>query len=144
MKSCALIRILRDPKNALCRQYQELFGMENAELEFTEGALKAIADKYGARIKVAEIPPGPPVISTLVAEVYGPDDASRAGIAARVALYSGSISCRNVFSGRSKQTATASGFRWATSFRSIVAKPYVAFVGRPSGAVRGRIAWNAR
>lgn len=40
-----LIRILRDPKNALCRQYQELFGMENAELEFTEGALKAIADK---------------------------------------------------------------------------------------------------
>ncbi len=39
-----LIRILRDPKNALCRQYRELFGMENAELEFTDGALKAIAD----------------------------------------------------------------------------------------------------
>lgn len=46
--------------------------------------VKNIADKYGARVKVAEIPPGPPVLSTLVAEVYGPDDASRAGVAAKV------------------------------------------------------------
>jgi multidrug efflux pump subunit AcrB len=36
-------------------------------------ALAAIAENYGARIKVAEVPPGPPVLSTLVAEVYGPD-----------------------------------------------------------------------
>ena len=35
--------------------------------------LRKIADRYHARIKVAEIPPGPPVLSTLVAEVYGPD-----------------------------------------------------------------------
>lgn len=35
--------------------------------------LKAIGDKYGAKTKIAEIPPGPPVLSTLVAEVYGPD-----------------------------------------------------------------------
>ncbi|WP_419655896.1 acriflavin resistance protein [Desulfosarcina variabilis str. Montpellier] len=35
--------------------------------------LQAIAERYGARVKVAEVPPGPPVISTLVAEVYGPD-----------------------------------------------------------------------
>ncbi|BBO86319.1 multidrug transporter AcrB [Desulfosarcina ovata subsp. sediminis] len=35
--------------------------------------LKAIADRYGARITVAEVPPGPPVAATLVAEVYGPD-----------------------------------------------------------------------
>jgi len=46
--------------------------------------VKAIADRYGARVKVAEIPPGPPVLATLVAEVYGPDDASRAGVAANV------------------------------------------------------------
>jgi len=46
--------------------------------------VKAIADKYGARVKVAEIPPGPPVLSTLVAEIYGPDDAGRAASAARV------------------------------------------------------------
>jgi multidrug efflux pump subunit AcrB len=36
-------------------------------------ALKRIADRYGARVKVAEVPPGPPVLSTLVAEIYGPD-----------------------------------------------------------------------
>lgn len=35
--------------------------------------IKKIADRYHARIKVVEIPPGPPVLSTLVAEVYGPD-----------------------------------------------------------------------
>ena len=32
-----------------------------------------IAARYGARVKVAEVPPGPPVLQTLVAEVYGPD-----------------------------------------------------------------------
>ncbi len=36
-------------------------------------ALKGIADRYHARVKVAEVPPGPPVLSTLVAEIYGPD-----------------------------------------------------------------------
>ena len=35
--------------------------------------LTAIAQSYGARIEVAEVPPGPPVLQTLVAEVYGPD-----------------------------------------------------------------------
>ena len=29
--------------------------------------------RYGARVKVAEVPPGPPVLQTLVAEIYGPD-----------------------------------------------------------------------
>ena len=37
----------------------------------------SIARRYGASAKIAEIPPGPPVLSTLVAEVYGPDDATR-------------------------------------------------------------------
>ena len=46
--------------------------------------VKAVADRYGARVKVAEIPPGPPVLATLVAEIYGPDDAGRAGVAAKV------------------------------------------------------------
>jgi multidrug efflux pump subunit AcrB len=32
-----------------------------------------IASRYQARVKVAEVPPGPPVLQTLVAEVYGPD-----------------------------------------------------------------------
>ena len=35
--------------------------------------LDKIAEPFGARIKVAEVPPGPPVLQTLVAEVYGPD-----------------------------------------------------------------------
>ncbi|ACM18847.1 efflux pump, RND family, inner membrane protein [Geotalea daltonii FRC-32] len=46
--------------------------------------LKTIADRYSARLKVAEIPPGPPVLSTLVAEVYGPDQETRLTIAAQV------------------------------------------------------------
>jgi len=36
-------------------------------------ALEKIAAEAGARVKVVEVPPGPPVLSTLVAEVYGPD-----------------------------------------------------------------------
>ena len=36
-------------------------------------ALREIADRYGARVQVAEVPPGPPVVATLVAEIYGPD-----------------------------------------------------------------------
>lgn len=35
----------------------------------------------GASVKVVEVPPGPPVMSTLVAEIYGPDDASRLELA---------------------------------------------------------------
>jgi len=35
--------------------------------------IQPTADAFGARIKVAEVPPGPPVLETLVAEVYGPD-----------------------------------------------------------------------
>jgi ATP-dependent Clp protease ATP-binding subunit ClpX len=41
----ALVQVLKDPKNALVKQYQKLFGMENCQLEFTEDALYAIARK---------------------------------------------------------------------------------------------------
>ena len=41
----ALIDILTQPKNALCKQYQRFFEMENAELEFTDDALHALAQK---------------------------------------------------------------------------------------------------
>ena len=41
----ALIDILTQPKNALCKQYQKFFQMENAELEFTDDALHALAQK---------------------------------------------------------------------------------------------------
>jgi hypothetical protein len=36
-------------------------------------AVAAIAERYSARVAVAEVPPGPPVLQTLVAEIYGPD-----------------------------------------------------------------------
>ena len=50
----ALVRILKEPKNALTKQYSKLFDMENVHLKFTEEALKAIAReamkrKSGAR-----------------------------------------------------------------------------------------------
>jgi len=40
-----LVRILREPKNALTKQYQRLFSLESINLRFTEGALTAIAKK---------------------------------------------------------------------------------------------------
>ena len=45
----ALIQILTEPKNAIIKQYQALFQMENVELEFTQEALVAIAKKAIAR-----------------------------------------------------------------------------------------------
>ncbi|MGO4936921.1 ATP-dependent Clp protease ATP-binding subunit ClpX [Fundicoccus sp. Sow4_H7] len=44
-----LIRILTQPKNALVKQYQKLFEIDNIELEFTEDALEAIAEKALSR-----------------------------------------------------------------------------------------------
>ncbi|AQT05711.1 MULTISPECIES: ATP-dependent Clp protease ATP-binding subunit ClpX [Acetobacter] len=54
LDEAALIRILTEPKNALVKQYQRLFQMEDVQLSFTDDALKAIADraitrKTGAR-----------------------------------------------------------------------------------------------
>jgi multidrug efflux pump subunit AcrB len=48
-------------------------------------ALEKIAAEHGAKLKVVEVPPGPPVMSPLVAEIYGPDEAGRQQLAARVA-----------------------------------------------------------
>ncbi len=43
-----------------------------------------IASRFGARVKVAEVPPGPPVLETLVAEIYGPDAERRTELARQV------------------------------------------------------------
>src|SRR5271169_474429 len=45
LDEAALITILTQPKNALVKQYQKLFMMDNVRLKFTEGALSAIAKK---------------------------------------------------------------------------------------------------
>ena len=44
----------------------------------------AIAAKFGARVAVAEVPPGPPVLQTLVAEIYGPTEKDRLALAHKV------------------------------------------------------------
>ncbi|HZQ93405.1 MAG TPA: efflux RND transporter permease subunit [Candidatus Sulfotelmatobacter sp.] len=46
--------------------------------------LDKIAEQFGARIKVAEVPPGPPVLQTLVAEIYGPDYKGQIELAANI------------------------------------------------------------
>ena len=48
-----LMRILQEPKNALIKQYQKMFELENVELKFTTNALKAVA----AGVAVVRIPP---------------------------------------------------------------------------------------
>jgi len=46
--------------------------------------IDAVAAKHGARVKVAEVPPGPPVLQTLVAEVYGPEYRGQIEVARQV------------------------------------------------------------
>jgi multidrug efflux pump subunit AcrB len=47
-------------------------------------SIRGLAAECGARIKVAEVPPGPPVLQTVVAEIYGPDYEEQIEIARRV------------------------------------------------------------
>jgi multidrug efflux pump subunit AcrB len=47
--------------------------------------VERLARAHGAAIKIVEVPPGPPVQSVLVAEVYGPDEGARRAVAAEVA-----------------------------------------------------------
>ena len=46
--------------------------------------IQKIAKKYGANVKIIEVPPGPPVLSTLVAEIYGPDYQEQIKVAKQV------------------------------------------------------------
>jgi ATP-dependent Clp protease ATP-binding subunit ClpX len=45
----SLVRVLKEPKNALTKQYQRMFSMEEADLQFTDGALTAIAKQARLR-----------------------------------------------------------------------------------------------
>lgn len=47
-------------------------------------AVARIAKKFNARVAVAEVPPGPPVLQTLVTEIYGPSEEARLRLAAKV------------------------------------------------------------
>jgi multidrug efflux pump subunit AcrB len=48
------------------------------------GPIVAIARPFGAKVKIVEVPPGPPVLSPIVAEVYGPDYEGQARVAQSV------------------------------------------------------------
>ena len=83
--------------------------------------LQPVADRFGARIKVAEVPPGPPVLETLVAEVYGPDAEGRLRLARQV---------RDLF----KRTAGVVDVDWyvdddQTKYRLVVDKEKAALNG---------------
>ncbi len=57
--------------NLLHKEERDLQSHEIAKAMRPE--IQKIAKKYGANMKLIEVPPGPPVLSTLVAEIYGPD-----------------------------------------------------------------------
>jgi cytoskeletal protein RodZ len=46
--------------------------------------LKPIADRLGAKIAVVEMPPGPPVLQTMVTEIHGPDEETRREVASKM------------------------------------------------------------
>jgi multidrug efflux pump subunit AcrB len=88
--------------NGLVRQYYLRADAESGELQVNlvdkqhrsekshaiaqrlRPALEQIGLRHQARVKVVEVPPGPPVMSPLVAEVYGPDEVGRQQLAARL------------------------------------------------------------
>jgi multidrug efflux pump subunit AcrB len=53
--------------------------------------LKQVAVPAGTSVKVVEVPPGPPVLATLLAEIYGPDSETRRAIAGEVKKIFGSV-----------------------------------------------------
>ena len=113
--------------------------------------IDSIAERYGASVKVAEIPPGPPVLSTIVAEVYGADDSTRLAAAVQVKRTFESTpgvvdvdwtveapQQRRVFR-VDRLTAAASG----ASVEQITRTLYMALSGAPSGVAASATAREA-
>jgi multidrug efflux pump subunit AcrB len=71
------LQVLLRPKEERSAQSHEVAGRVRTRLV-------PVAEAFGARIQVAEVPPGPPVLQTLVAEVYGPDPERRLAIATEI------------------------------------------------------------
>lgn len=68
--------------NLLHKEDRDLQSHDLAKIVRPE--VQKIAKKYGANVKIIEVPPGPPVLSTLVAEIYGPDYAEQIKVAKQV------------------------------------------------------------
>ncbi|HEY7320889.1 MAG TPA: efflux RND transporter permease subunit [Candidatus Binatia bacterium] len=65
------------PKGERSRQSHEI-------AKSVRPGIQAIAARFGARVKVTEVPPGPPVLQTLVAEIYGPDYGGQIQLAEKI------------------------------------------------------------
>jgi multidrug efflux pump subunit AcrB len=68
--------------NLLHKEERDLQSHEIAKAMRPE--IQKIAKKYGANVKLIEVPPGPPVLSTLVAEIYGPNYQEQIKVASQV------------------------------------------------------------
>ena len=66
------------------RSVEERSRQSHELAKMMRGPIQEIAKRWNARVKIAEVPPGPPVLSTLVAEVYGPDYARQITLARQV------------------------------------------------------------
>jgi hypothetical protein len=75
---------------------------------------RAIGQRYGASVKVVEVPPGPPVLAPLVAEVYGPDYARSRAIALDLASASAPPKASSTSTPRSRPTRRARRW-WSTA-----------------------------
>ncbi|HEY0865934.1 MAG TPA: efflux RND transporter permease subunit, partial [Fimbriimonas sp.] len=71
------IQVNLSPKHARDAQSHDIVKRIRADIV-------KLGKEMGARVKVAEVPPGPPVLQTLVAEVYGPDEQTRVEVARQV------------------------------------------------------------
>ena len=65
------------PKDARARKSHDIAQSVRPQLD-------EIARRWNAKVKVVEVPPGPPVLAPIVAEVYGPDEAGRIRVAKQV------------------------------------------------------------
>ncbi|MBB5204894.1 multidrug efflux pump subunit AcrB [Inhella inkyongensis] len=89
--------------------------------------LQRIARRHGANLKVVEVPPGPPVLAPLVAEIYGPEASGRAQVAAAV---------RKVLEGgEGVVDVDDSGIAAAPRERLVVDQRKAALLGVPASAI---------
>ncbi|MBL8289033.1 MAG: efflux RND transporter permease subunit [Rubrivivax sp.] len=90
-------------------------------------ALQAIGRRHGANVKVVEVPPGPPVLSPIVAEVYGPEAAGRREVA---------LAVRRVFEGTAGVVdVDDSGIAAAPRKLLLVDRRKAAMLGVPQAAI---------
>ena len=98
--------------------------------------LQKIGLPYGARIKVSEVPPGPPVVQTLVAEVYGPDAVGQIEVANRSNRYFSKHRTLSMWIGTSRIRRLSTGFlltRERPHFTGYLLPTFPTLCNRPEG-----------